>query len=106
MLKLQQILPKKKKYDKIFISFTVKINAYFTGGRAMAENKKQGQSMLNGAFVFRLVYTIALRFDMPAFMLKFVSSVIVIAAISFPYLKERFPLFKRRFMQRFKRREA
>lgn len=63
-------------------------------------------SMVLGAFVFRLVYTIALRFDMPAFMLKFVSSVIVIAAISFPYLKERFPLFKRRFMQRFKRREA
>lgn len=62
--------------------------------------------MVLGAFVFRLVYTIALRFDMPAFMLKFVSSVIVIAAISFPYLKERFPLFKCRFMQRFKRREA
>lgn len=62
--------------------------------------------MVLGAFVFRLVYTIALRFDMPAFMLKFVSSVIVIAAISFPYLKKRFPLFKRRFMQRFKRREA
>ena len=62
--------------------------------------------MVLGAFVFRLVYTIALRFDMPAFMLKFVSSVSVIAAISFPYLKERFPLFKRRFMQRFKRREA
>lgn len=62
--------------------------------------------MVLGAFVFRLVYTIALRFDMPAFMLKFVSSVIVIAAISFPYLKERFPMFKRRFMQRFKRREA
>ena len=62
--------------------------------------------MVLGAFVFRLVYTIALRFDMPAFMLKFVSSVIVIVAISFPYLKERFPLFKRRFMQRFKRREA
>lgn len=62
--------------------------------------------MVLGAFVFRLVYTIALRFDMPAYMLKFVSSVIVIAAISFPYLKERFPLFKRRFMQRFKRREA
>ena len=62
--------------------------------------------MVLGAFVFRLVYTIALRFDMPAFMLKFVSSVIVIEAISFTYLKESFPLFKRRFMQRCKRREA
>lgn len=54
--------------------------------------------MVLGAFVFRLVYTIALRFDMPAFMLKLVSSVVVIAAISIPYLKEQMPLFKRRFV--------
>lgn len=62
--------------------------------------------MVVGAFVFRLVYTIALRFDMPAFMLKLVSSVIVIAAISAPYLKEQFPLFVRRFKQRFGRGSA
>ena len=54
--------------------------------------------MVFGAFVFRLVYTIALRFDMPAFMLKLVSSLVVIAAISIPYLKEQMPLFKRRFI--------
>lgn len=60
--------------------------------------------MVLGAFVFRLVYTIALRFDMPAFMLKFVSSVIVVLAISIPYLKTRFPLLKRRLEQRFSRR--
>ena len=54
--------------------------------------------MVLGAFVFRLVYTIALRFDMPAFMLKLVSSLDVIAAISIPYLKEQMPLFKRRFI--------
>lgn len=54
--------------------------------------------MVLGAFVFRLVYTIALRFDMPAFMLKLVSSLFVIAAISIPYLKEQMPLFKRRFV--------
>lgn len=54
--------------------------------------------MVLGAFVFRLVYTIALRFDMPAFMLKLVSSLVVIAAISIPYLKEQMPLFKRRFV--------
>ena len=59
--------------------------------------------MVIGAFVFRLVYTIALRFDMPAFMLKLVSSVIVVAAISAPYLKEQFPLFRRRIRQRFGR---
>ena len=49
-----------------------------------------------GAFVFRLVYTVALRFDMPAFMLKLVSSVVVVATISIPYLKRQYPLFKRR----------
>ena len=49
-----------------------------------------------GAFVFRLVYTIALRLDMPAFMLKLVSSVIVIIAISGPYLKKQYPALVRR----------
>lgn len=52
--------------------------------------------MVLGAFVFRLVYTVALRFDMPAFMLKFVSAVVVIAAISIPYFKEQLPLLRRR----------
>lgn len=49
-----------------------------------------------GSFVFRLVYTIALRFNMPASMLKLVSSVIVIAAISGPYLKKQWPMIRRR----------
>ena len=62
--------------------------------------------MVLGAFVFRLVYTIALRFDVPAFMLKFVSSVIVVLAISIPYLKTRFPFLKRKLDQRFGRRAA
>ena len=53
-----------------------------------------------GAFVFRLVYTVALRFHMPAFMLKLVSSVIVIVAISGPYLKKRYPIFKRQLAHR------
>lgn len=59
--------------------------------------------MVLGAFVFRLVYTVALRFDMPAFMLKLVSSVVVVATISVPYLKRQYPLFKRR-MQHGRRR--
>lgn len=62
--------------------------------------------MVLGAFVFRLVYTIALRFDMPAFMLKFVSSVIVVLAISVPYLKTQFPLLKRQLDKRLGRRTA
>ena len=52
-----------------------------------------------GAFVFRLVYSVALRFDMPAFMLKLVSAVIVVLAISIPYLRTRLPVLRRR-MQR------
>ena len=51
-----------------------------------------------GSFVFRLVYTFALRFNMPAFMLKAVSSVIVIIAIAGPYFKKQLPMLKRRFM--------
>lgn len=49
-----------------------------------------------GSFVFRLVYTVALRLHMPAFMLKLVSSVIVILAISGPYLKRQWPMIRRR----------
>lgn len=53
-----------------------------------------------GAFIFRFVYTVALRFNMPAFMLKLVSSVIVIIAISAPYIKKQLPIIKRRFEHR------
>lgn len=59
--------------------------------------------MVIGAFVFRLVYTVALRLNMPAFMLKFVSSVIVVIAISLPYLKKQLPLAVRRLKKRFGR---
>lgn len=57
---------------------------------------KRAVGAVIGSFVFRLVYTIALRFNMPAFMLKLVSSVIVIIAIAGPYLKSRFPLLARK----------
>ena len=53
-----------------------------------------------GAFLFRLVYTIALRFNMPSFMLKATSSVIVILAMFIPYLKRQYPNFARRFEAR------
>ena len=44
--------------------------------------------MVLGSFIFRLVYTIALRFNMPAFMLKLVSSVIVVLAYFRPISQE------------------
>lgn len=52
--------------------------------------------MVLGAFVFRMVYAIALRLDMPAFMLKLVSSIIVALALALPYLKSQWPTISRR----------
>ena len=61
---------------------------------------KRAIGMVVGAFAFRLVYTIALRLNMPAFMLKLVSSVIVILAIATPYLKRQMPVLRRRLASR------
>ena len=74
------------------------IGHVFLGRRNMA---LRIVGMVLGAFVFRLVYTVALRFDMPAFMLKFVSALVIIAAISLPYLRAQYPLMRRRFAMRF-----
>ena len=61
---------------------------------------KRAMGMVVGAFAFRLVYTIALRLDMPAFMLKLVSSVIVVLAIATPYFKKQLPMLRRRMAAR------
>ena len=57
---------------------------------------KRAVGVVIGSFIFRLVYTIALRLNMPAFMLKLVSSVIVIIAIAGPYFKSQLPTIQRR----------
>jgi putative ABC transport system permease protein len=59
-----------------------------------------------GAILFRLVYGLALRLDMPAFMLKLVSSVIVVIAISGPYLRRQVPLMIRRWQAAREGRDA
>ena len=69
------------------------IGAIFPGKRSVT---LRAVGAVLGAIIFRLVYTVALRFDMPASMLKLVSSVIVIIAISGPYLKGQLPLLRRR----------
>lgn len=68
---------------------TIALASLLIGGVFLGRKKMPLRifGMVLGAFIFRLIYTIALRFDMPAFMLKFVSSVIVIAAIATPYFK-------------------
>lgn len=42
-----------------------------------------------GSIIFRIIYMLALRLNMPAYMLKLVSAIIVIFAIYLPYLKKR-----------------
>ena len=49
-----------------------------------------------GSCVFRVIYTLALRFNMPAYMLKLISSVIVIAAISGPYFQSHYAAERKR----------
>ena len=61
---------------------------------------KRAVGMVVGAFAFRMVYTIALRLDMPAFMLKLVSSVIVVLAIAAPYFRKQLPMLRRRMAAR------
>ena len=77
---------------------TVALASLLIGGTVLGRGGifTRAVGVVLGAFIFRLVYTIALRFHMPAFMLKFVSSVIVILAISVPYLKKQWPTIRRR----------
>ncbi len=81
---------------------TVALAALLIGGAFMGKGKipKRAVGAILGAIIFRIVYTIALRFHMPSFMLKLVSSVIVIAAITGPYIKSKYPEFARRMKYR------
>ncbi len=80
---------------------TIALASLLIGNTFMGKGSilKRAIGVVLGSFVFRLVYTIALRFNMPASMLKLVSSIIVIAAISGPYLKKQWPLLRRRLAQ-------
>lgn len=81
---------------------TIALASLLIGGTVLGKGSilVRAIGVVLGSFIFRLVYTIALRFHMPAFMLKLVSSVIVILAISVPYLKKQWPMIKRRFLYR------
>lgn len=76
---------------------TIALASLLIGGVFIVKGKIPARAIgaVIGSIVFRVVYTVALRFDMPASMLKLVSSVIVILAISGPYLKSKYPEFKR-----------
>ena len=81
---------------------TIALASLLIGGTVLGKGSilVRAIGVVLGSFIFRLVYTIALSFHMPAFMLKLVSSVIVILAISVPYLKKQWPMIKRRFLYR------
>ena len=87
---------------------TVALASLLIGGVFMRKGKITAKAIgvVIGAIVFRLVYTVALRFNMPASMLKLVSSLIVIIAISGPYLKSKYPEFKRKLDHNKARRAA
>ncbi|MEI3085036.1 MAG: ABC transporter permease [Oscillospiraceae bacterium] len=77
---------------------TIALASLLIGGTVMGRGGvfKRAVGVVLGSAIFRLVYTVALRLNMPAFMLKLVSSVIVILAISVPYHKTRLPMLRRR----------
>ena len=77
---------------------TIALASLLIGGTVMGRGGvfKRAVGVVLGSVIFRLVYTVALRLNMPAFMLKLVSSGIVVLAISIPYLKTRLPMLRRR----------
>lgn len=54
--------------------------------------------VIMGSCLYRFIVALALRLNVPAEALKLVSAIIVAIAISFPYLKEKFRLYRMRSM--------
>ena len=69
---------------------TIALASLLIGGVFFGRRKIPGRAIgaVIGAVIFRLIYAAALRLNMPTFMLKAVSSIIVILALSGPYLKK------------------
>lgn len=84
---------------------TVALASLLIGGVLVSKGKIPARAIgvVLGAIIFRLVYMVALRFNMPASMLKLVSSVIVIIAIAGPYLRSKYPTYKRQFDHKYGR---
>ena len=79
---------------------TVALASLLIGGVFIARHKPiplRAVGAVLGAFVFRMGYALALRLNMPAYMLKAVSSIIVVLAMSWPYLRGQAVLMKKRF---------
>lgn len=87
---------------------TIALASLLIGGIFLGKGKipLRAIGVVLGSIIFRLVYTIALRFDMPAYMLKLISSVIVVIAISAPYLKSKIPALKRKIQLKCRKEAA
>jgi len=77
---------------------TIALASLLIGGIFTKKRKITGGAIgaVVGAIIFRLVYAIALSLNMPAFMLKFISSVIVVLAIFVPHCIKKYPTFVRK----------
>ncbi len=77
---------------------TVALASLLIGGVFVRKGKIPLQAIgaVLGAIVFRLVYQIAIGLHMQPFMLKLVSSIIVVLAIAGPYVKARMPEYVRK----------
>ncbi len=77
---------------------TVALASLLIGGVFVRKGKIPLQAIgaVLGAIVFRLVYQIAIGLHMQPFMLKLVSSIIVVLAIAGPYVKARMPDYIRK----------
>lgn len=77
---------------------TVALAALLIGGVFVRRGKipLRAVGAVLGAIVFRLVYQIAIGLHMQPFMLKLVSSIIVVLAIAGPYVKTKMPEYVRK----------
>lgn len=82
---------------------TIALASLLIGCTIVTKNKvlRRAVGVVVGSILFRVVYTVALRFHMPAFMLKLISSVIVALTLCVPYIKSQMPMIKRRLSYRF-----
>ncbi len=81
---------------------TIALASLLIGGVFFGRNRipVRAVGVVIGAMIFRLIYAAALRLNMPTFMLKAVSSVIVILALSGPYLRQQGAEIRKRMASR------
>ena len=77
---------------------TIALASLLIGGSFVRKGGMTARALgaVAGAILFRLIYALALRLHMPAFVLKLVSALIVALTLALPYIRSQLPLWKRR----------